>query len=242
MKLSQKFYSRDTTRVAQELIGKILCRKFPDGLIVKTIITETEAYLGITDRACHTFGGRRTPRTEVMWGAPGRAYVYFIYGMYFCLNAVTQKFGIPEAVLIRGAIPLDTKSSVKNWIKIEPHMKKWRRIMSGPGRLCNVLKIDKTLNGLPLQSSDLWIEDGFEVPAKEIVKSPRIGIDYTLNDPAGSHQWPLRFLWTPVAELGRSEKIKKQESSSYENIFRHYENNRQNTSRKNAKDRKRPSR
>lgn len=242
MKLSKKFYSRDTTQVAQELIGKILCRRLSDGFVVKTVITETEAYLGIKDRACHTFGGRRTPRTEVMWGEAGHAYIYFIYGMYFCLNAVTQKIGIPEAVLIRGAMPLDTKSSVKNWIKIEPQIKKWRRIMSGPGRLCDVLRIDKTLNGLSLRSSELWIEDGFAVPAKEIVKSPRVGIDYTLNDPAGSHQWPLRYLWIPIVESSRLEKTKKQEGSTYENIFRHYKNNRQNTSRKNAKNRKRSSR
>ena len=209
---------------------------------MKALITETEAYLGVEDKACHTFGGRRTPRTEVMWGEAGKAYIYFIYGMYFCLNAVTRKVGVPEAVLIRGAIPLDTKTSVRNWLKAEPDMKKWRRIMSGPGRLCNVLKIDKTMNGLSLLGETLWIENGLAIPPKEIVKSPRVGIDYTLNDPAGSHQWPLRFLWMPVMMSSGSNTTKRSEVNSYENIFRHYKNNRQNTPRKNAKNRKKSSR
>ena len=234
-KLKQDFYNRDTTLVAEELIGKFLCRRHPDGFILKTIITETEAYLGLEDRACHTFGGRRTPRTEVMWGEPGRAYIYFIYGMYFCLNVVTREIGVPEAVLIRGALPLVTSASVDQWSRIEPQKSKWSRIMSGPGKLCNVLKIDKTLNGLSLAGQALWIESGIEVPTKAIEKSPRIGIEYTRQDPAGSHQWPLRFLWKPDVQ---TNSIK---GARHEDLFRYYKNDWTNSAYQNAKTRKKPS-
>ena len=215
MKLKKNFYSRNTTTVAKELIGKVLCRKLPSGQIVKCIITETEAYLGIADRACHTYGGRRSARTEAMWGHAGVAYVYLIYGMHYCLNVVTRSPGVPEAVLIRGAVPFESPIQVKRWLAIEPDRKKWNRFMSGPGRLCKVLKIDKTLNGLSLLSSDLWIEEGNKISSKEIVKTPRIGIDYTLGDPAGSHQWLLRFLLkSSIIEKKRRSGIKKQSSQS----------------------------
>jgi DNA-3-methyladenine glycosylase len=234
-KLSVAFYDRDTTTVARELVGQFLCRRLSDGSILKTVITETEAYLGLEDRACHSYGGRRTSRTEVMWGNPGRAYVYFIYGMYFCLNVVTRETGVPEAVLIRGALPIVTSASRKDWMKIEPDFKKWNRIMSGPGKLCKILKIDKSLNGISLKSAELWIESGVKVSIKEIEKSPRVGIDYTMNDPAGSHQWPLRFLWRP--DLG----LHQQKGSTYENLFRYYKNSGKNPSRQNAKVRERSS-
>ncbi len=235
MKLKKSFYSRDTAKVARELIGKILCRKLPDGLVLKAVITETEAYLGIKDRACHTFGGRRTMRTEAMWGDAGRAYVYLIYGMHYCLNTVTRKAGVPEAVLIRGAVPLQSSASIKKWMLVESDVKKWNRMMAGPGRLCKVLKIDKTLNFSSLQSSDLWIEDRQNVPSKEIVKTPRIGIDYTLNDPAGSHQWPLRFFWRPAADTKKSKAMQN------ENIFGHNKDDWKNSSNQNAKNRKKSS-
>lgn len=232
MKLKKSFYFRDTAKVSEELIGKILCRKHSNGSILKSVITETEAYLGLEDRACHTFGGRRTPLTEPMWGDAGRAYIYLIYGMHYCLNTVTREVGVPEAVLIRGAIPLQSAGSFKKWLKIEPDQKKWNRIMSGPGRLCKILEIDKSLNATSLRSSDLWIEDGICVPLKEIVKTPRIGIDYTLNDPAGSHQWLLRFLWNPAADTKKSKAMQN------ENIFRHNKNDWKDSSNQNAKNRK----
>ncbi len=232
MKIKKCFYLRDTAKVAEELIGKILCRKHPNGSVLKSVITETEAYLGLEDRACHTYGGRRTTRTEIMWGEAGRAYIYLIYGMHYCLNIVTRAVGIPEAVLIRGAIPLRSAASVEKWMQLEPDQKKWNRMMSGPGRLCKVLKIDKSLNAASLQSSDLWIEAGLSVPSKEIVKTPRIGIDYTLNDPAGSHQWPLRFLWSPAADTKKSKAMQN------ENILRHNKDDWKNSSNQNAKNRK----
>ena len=246
MKLKKNFYSRNTTTVARALIGKVLCRKLPSGLVVKSIITETEAYLGIDDRACHTYGGRRSARTEAMWGHAGFAYVYIIYGMHYCLNVVTRSPGVPEAVLIRGAMPFESPTQMKRWLQIEPDRSKWNRMMSGPGRLCKVLKIDKTLNGLSLMSSELWIEDGNKISSKQIVKTPRIGIDYTIGDPAGSHQWLLRFLLkSTLTNKEKRSRIKKQLSQAKgdqnEILLRHYKNNRKNASSKNAEDRKKSS-
>ena len=100
--LAQKFYQRPTVAVARDLLGKLLIRRHPEGEVVVRI-NEVEAYLGVEDPACHTFGGRRTRRTETMWGPAGCAYVYLVYGLHNCLNAVTVGEGVPEAVLVRGA-------------------------------------------------------------------------------------------------------------------------------------------
>ncbi len=107
MKLNRDFYSRDTLTVAKDLLGTILVHNI-DGHILKGKIVETEGYLGVTDKAAHAYGGRRTKRVETMYGPPGTAYVYIIYGMYHCLNIITVKEGVPEGVLIRGGIePLE---------------------------------------------------------------------------------------------------------------------------------------
>lgn len=142
--------------MARELLGKYLVRKI-GSKIVRAKITETEAYCGPHDLACHASKGM-TPRTKVMFGPPGHAYIYLIYGMYHCLNIVTEKEGNPSAVLIRG-LELDG--------------------MDGPGKLCRGLKIDKTLNGIDICGSRyLWIENGAKVPKNKIKKSKRIGVDY----------------------------------------------------------------
>lgn len=181
--LPVSFYRRDTETVARELLGQRLCRRLPDGQLLSGIIVETEAYLGVEDRACHTFGGRRTPRTETMYAAGGIAYVYLIYGMYHCLNAVTQGEGAPEAVLIRALAP---EQGHAHWQAQYPALKP-RQWLSGPGRLCRALQIDKTCNGLSLRSSELWVETGDAVAG--IVASPRVGVDYA----GAAAQWPLRF-------------------------------------------------
>lgn len=183
--LPQSFYRRDTTTVARELLGQRLCRRLPDGRLLSGIIVETEAYLGVGDRACHTFGGKRTPRTETMYAAGGVAYVYLIYGMYCCLNAVTRDDGDPEAVLIRALVP---EQGHAHWQELHPSLKphQW---LSGPGRLCRALHIDRACNGLSLQSEALWIAPGRAVLAADIVASPRIGVDYA----GEAAQWPLRF-------------------------------------------------
>ena len=103
--LPLSFYRRDTETVARELLGQMLYRRLPDGRLLSGRIVETEAYLGVGDRACHTYGGRRTARTDMMFADGGVAYVYLVYGMYYCLNAVTRRQGEPEAVLIRALAP-----------------------------------------------------------------------------------------------------------------------------------------
>jgi DNA-3-methyladenine glycosylase len=103
--LPRSFYRRGTAEVARALLGFRLTRRLPDGSERSVILVETEAYLGVADRAAHTWGGRRTPRVAPMWGPGGHAYVYFVYGMHFCMNVVTQVEGVPEAVLLRAAVP-----------------------------------------------------------------------------------------------------------------------------------------
>lgn len=183
--LPLRFYERPTKTVARDLLGRILCRRLPTGEILKARIVETEAYTGIKDRGCHTFGGRRTKRTETMWGAGGHAYVYLIYGMHECLNAVTRTAGHPEAVLIRAAEPLQGDGY---WKKELHHLRRqdW---LKGPGRLCRAMQISREQNGISLCSSELWVEAGEPLPSRRIQASPRIGIDYAGESAA----WPLRF-------------------------------------------------
>ncbi len=158
MRLNREFFQQKTLKVAKDLIGKYLVRKI-DGRTIRAKIVETEAYCGSKDLACHAAKGK-TPRTEVMFGSAGHAYVYLIYGMYHCLNIVTEKENYPAAVLIRG-------------VEIEGG-----KILNGPGKLCRELKIDKGLNKKDLiTSKELWIEDGGE-KVRGIKKTRRIGIDY----------------------------------------------------------------
>jgi len=183
--LPLSFYRRDTETVARELLGQRLCRRLPDGRLLSGVIVETEAYLGMADRACHTFGGRRTPRTDTMYADGGVAYVYLIYGMYWCLNAVTRREGDPEAVLIRALAP---EQGHELWQAAYPRLKpaQW---LSGPGRLCRALQIDRACNGQPLTQGDLWIEAGAGAAPAAIVAGPRVGVDYA----GEAAHWPLRF-------------------------------------------------
>lgn len=156
-RINRKFFDRDTLVVARELLGKYLCRRMK-GKVISARITETEAYCGPNDLACHASKGL-TERTKVMFGLPGHAYVYMIYGMYHCLNIVTEKGGYPAAVLIRG---LELESC------------------DGPGKLCREFRIDKKLNGIDIcTSKKLWVEqDGSKISSSKIKKGKRIGIDY----------------------------------------------------------------
>ncbi len=184
-RLPSSFYARDTVTVARELLGQRLCHRLPDGELLSGLIVETEAYLGVDDPACHSFGGRRTPRTETMWGEAGHAYVYLIYGMYFCLNAVTRGAGHPEAVLIRALAP---ERGQARWSAHYPRLKP-RQWLSGPGRLCRAMNIGKEHNGLDLSRSALWVECGEALAESDIVSAPRVGVDYAGEAAA----WPLRF-------------------------------------------------
>jgi len=155
-RLSRKFFARSTLVVAKNLLGKFLVRKV-GGRITRAMIAETEAYCGPKDLASHASRGR-TKRTEIMFGPPGHAYVYLIYGMYYCLNIVTEAEGYPAAVLIRA---VDASG------------------VNGPGKLCRFLKIDKAFNGEDLtESKRLWVEEGIKLKPRQIGRSRRIGVDY----------------------------------------------------------------
>ncbi len=160
--INKKFYQRNTLKVAQELLGCFLVRRYR-GKTIWAMITEMEAYHGEDDLACHASRGK-TPRTEVMYGAPGQAYVYMIYGMYYMLNIVTEKKDFPAAVLIR-AVKIDAIDCKKT---------------NGPGKLCKFLKIDKKLNKWDLTRGEkLWLEArNSKMKLPKIRKSKRIGIDY----------------------------------------------------------------
>jgi DNA-3-methyladenine glycosylase len=170
--LSKNFYAQNTLRVAQELLGCFLVREYR-GKIIRAMITETEAYAGEDDLASHASRGW-TPRTELMYGVPGRAYVYMIYGMYHCLNIVTEKKDFPAAVLIRGAKFCRRPTSTdKNTLNVHNQL-------NGPGKLCKFLKIDRRLNKWDVAKGEkLWIEARDpKIDLPKIQKSTRIGIDY----------------------------------------------------------------
>ena len=162
-KITRAFYARDTLTVARELIGMHLVRA--NGVTRRVgRIVETEAYQGPEDLAAHSSRGR-TPRTEVMFGPPGHAYVYFIYGFWHCLNIVTEAEGVPHAVLLRALEPVAGIAD-KTW---------------GPGLLCRAMDIDKTLNGADLRGDVLWLEKPTDRNRRQpprIARSARIGVDY----------------------------------------------------------------
>ena len=171
-KLSRSFYSRSTLQVARDLIGSVLVRDF-DGRRLSGRIVETEAYVGPHDLACHASKGH-TPRTSIMFGPAGYAYVYMIYGFYFCLNVVTERKGYPAAVLIRGVEPLENLDFMRD---LRNNPERDTNIASGPGKVCMAMSIDKRLNGEDLLGETLWIEDR-GLDSGNILTSPRIGVDY----------------------------------------------------------------
>jgi DNA-3-methyladenine glycosylase len=190
-RLLRDVYLRDTEDVARRLLGCRIVRDV-DGIRLVGRIVETEAYLGEQDLGAHPSRGR-TNRTEVMYGPPGRAYVYLIYGMYHCLNAVTQPEGTPHAVLIRAVEPLDGLDVMRSNRRSHRTGKAPARdtdLTNGPGKLTNAMGVNLKLNRVDLvDGDDLWIERGDPIPFNEIAVGPRIGIDY-----AGD--WvdaPLRF-------------------------------------------------
>ncbi|MGH7206339.1 MAG: DNA-3-methyladenine glycosylase [Nitrospiraceae bacterium] len=172
--LSRAYFNRPTLRVARSLLGKYLIRANGSTRITTKII-EVEAYVGPDDRASHASRGR-TKRTDVMFGQPGVAYVYFIYGMYHCFNVVTEREGYPAAILIRAVEPAEGQVCVGGAPMAGPPP----TLIDGPGRVCRYLQIDRKLNQLDLTlGQTLWIEDrGERVPASAITAYPRIGVDY----------------------------------------------------------------
>ena len=171
-KLPRSFYYRPTLDVASDLLGKVLVRRLGRRYLAGKVV-ETEAYIGTYDLACHASKGH-TPRTTIMFGPPGFAYVYMIYGFYFCLNVVTEAEGYPAAVLIRAFEPLEDVDLMR---QLRDNPARETNIASGPGKLCMAMSIDKRLNGADLAGSTIWIEDRKLDPGP-IGSSPRVGVDY----------------------------------------------------------------
>lgn len=209
--LPGSFYRKATVEVARALLGCRLTRRLPDGTTRSVILVETEAYLGVKDRAAHTWNGRRTPRVAPMWGEGGHAYVYFVYGMHFCLNVVTGNEGVPEAVLLRAGIPEEEeKISLKvnmagersrarrrpasggPAVRSGPHLPSKKipglLLASGPAKLCAYLGVTTALSGASLSGPELVLSRGPRARF-DVVSGPRVGVDYA-GDAAA---WPLRF-------------------------------------------------
>jgi len=187
--LPVKFYDRDTTKVAKELLGKKLFHRVNNKLTAGIII-ETEAYLGVIDPACHTYNGRKTERVRSMYKTGGHSYVYLIYGLHYCFNVVTRDEEKPEAVLVRALFPVEGIDIMKRRRNLKDK-KSTKNLCSGPGKLCQAMAIDRSCNGLLLTDSQLWIEEQipFSKLKKYIETSKRIGIDYA----GEAVHWPLRF-------------------------------------------------
>lgn len=192
--LCPEFYRRDTKRVARELIGKILHHRV-DGFVTSGIIIETEAYLGVRDSAAHTYRGRNTDRVASMYLRGGHSYVYFIYGVHFCFNVVTQDEGTPEAVLIRALEPFNGLEAMRKRRGFS-ESRKVAELCSGPGKLCRAMGINREDDGLRLDGKRLWISEDSrpDAPNFKIMAGPRVGVDYAV-EPAGrpARDWPLRF-------------------------------------------------
>ena len=194
MRLERKFYARDSITVAKELLGKILVHEI-DGKKIAGKIVETEAYMGIEDKAAHSYGGRRTPRNEVMYGNAGFSYVFLIYGLHSCFNVVVNKEGNPQAVLIRAVEPIEGmeemavlryKTSLNKLTKYQV-----KALTNGPGKLSSALNIDRSSNGADLCGGTLYIEEGYEDQI-DITTTKRVGIDYAEE----AADFPWRFYIT----------------------------------------------
>jgi DNA-3-methyladenine glycosylase len=183
--LPPAFYDRPTEHVARDLLGMVLECHSPDGVTSGRIV-ETEAYIGEHDLACHAAAGR-TARTEPLYGAPGIAYVYFIYGMYWCFNAVTRGVDEPSAVLVRALEPLNGIDLMR--MRRGARVRRDADLTNGPGKLCQALGITKLHNLHPLQKPPLLIRYGAPLPRQAVTVTPRIGISQSAD-------WPLRWLVT----------------------------------------------
>jgi DNA-3-methyladenine glycosylase len=197
--LPRRFYLQPTLRAARALLGKILVHDGPDGLAAGRIV-EVEAYRGPGDRAAHSRGGHRSARNEVMYGPPGHAYVYFIYGMHHCVNVVMQAAEVPEAVLIRALEPVAGVRLMRRRRGF-PDDPEWR-LCRGPGTLCEALGITRRLNGADLCSGALRILAASAVPARDVRRTARIGVGY-----AGAHaalRWRFLLAGSPAVSGPRA--------------------------------------
>jgi len=179
-KLRRDFYTRaDTLAVARDLLGRRLVVPTPAGERVSGRIVEVEAYLGVEDKAAHSYGGRRTARTETMFKIGGTVYVFFVYGMHHQFNVVAGPEGEPHAILVRA---LEPEEGVE-LMRLRRPVKDEREFTSGPGKLCQALGIDRSFDGEDLTGSRVWIEDaGAVVESNRIASGPRIGVAYAEED------------------------------------------------------------
>jgi DNA-3-methyladenine glycosylase len=178
--LTRDFFQRDSLTLARALLGMVLVHDSPEGACRGRIV-EVEAYRGVGDRAAHSFGGRRTPRNEVMYGPAGHAYVYFVYGMHHCVNVVAADVDVPEAVLIRALLPTDgidlmqRRRATRRVLKVE-------HLCQGPANLSRAMGIDRRHNGFDLLAGPLRIEAGKPLPDRLVAKVPRVGVAYAGAD------------------------------------------------------------
>jgi DNA-3-methyladenine glycosylase len=186
VKLPRDFYFQDTVTVARALLGCVLWRRVGRTLLAARLV-ETEAYLGANDMASHARRGLRSPRNESMYLEGGHAYVYFTYGMHWCMNVVTQEADIAEAVLLRGAEPLRGIESMR---KRRLKAKRDRDLTNGPGKLTAAMQVDGMLDGARFDGKLLWLEErDIDVRDEDIGVSKRVGVESAI----GSAHWPLRF-------------------------------------------------
>ncbi|MDU4045743.1 MAG: DNA-3-methyladenine glycosylase [Peptoniphilus harei] len=188
--IGNNFFERDTVEVAKNLLGKKIIRNISGNFFCAKIV-ETEAYLGLEDKACHSYGGNITKRNEILYKEAGTIYVYLIYGMYNLLNIVTKNENDPEAVLIRAVEPIENidAMAVNRFGKIYKDLSSYQKknLTNGPGKLTMAMGIDRALNGKILSQDYLYIEEGEDV--RNIIETKRIGIDYAGEDA----NLPLRF-------------------------------------------------
>ncbi|HWM29304.1 MAG TPA: DNA-3-methyladenine glycosylase [Woeseiaceae bacterium] len=196
LKLTRSFYLRDdVVQISRELLGKVLCSKI-NGAVTKALITETEAYAGVGDRASHAFRGRRTKRTEPMFADGGTAYVYLCYGIHHLFNVVTAEAGTPHAILIRAGQPLEGISLMQ---RRRGKRTVDKSLLAGPGSLAKALGITTRASGESLLGGKIWIEDhGIVVDPTLVREGPRVGVDYAGDDALR----PYRFESTAFSSSG----------------------------------------
>ncbi len=197
-RLGREFFTRDGITVARELLGKILVHETAAG-VVRGIITEVESYMGESDKGSHTYGGKRTERTEPMYHIGGTSYVYLIYGMYSCMNIAAMTEGIPQAVLLRSVVPADEESREEvNRRRIKKGEAAWalsecpsslkKHLADGPGKMCLAMGITRADNSLDMvESSSFYVTEGVPVKEEQIKAGKRIGIDYA--EEAADYLW-----------------------------------------------------
>ena len=201
LKLTRSFYLRDdVVQISRELLGKVLCSQV-NGAVTKALITETEAYAGVGDRASHAFRGRRTKRTEPMFADGGTAYVYLCYGIHHLFNVVTAGAGTPHAILIRSGQPLEGISLMRRRRGTGKRGAADKALLAGPGSLAKALGITTRASGESLLGGKIWIEDhGIVIDPTLVREGPRVGVDYAGEDALR----PYRFEATATRARGGS--------------------------------------